>query len=124
MSAACLLWTSWARQKCKFIRAKNLNVPQEQERFGEEEESIEQNQSGSCGHGRHEAIILGGSVLSKVKKVDDETGISKKVNESWEKGKKKVVEIDAQLGISAGVRNGATATVKLVAILPTCIPFS
>ena len=105
---------------CKFIRAKNLNVPQEQNAVVKRKAS---NKIKAAAVGMTaSAIILGGSLLSKVKKVDDETGISRKVNESWETGKKKVVEIDAQLGISAGVRTGATATVNAgTSIFPSAI---
>jgi hypothetical protein len=90
---------------CKFIRAKNLNVP--------EGESAVALPSGSGGKIKKaavgvtaSAIVLGGSVLAKV------AGISKTVNKGWNTGKKKVVEIDAQLGISAGVKTGAAATVN------------
>jgi hypothetical protein len=96
---------------CKFIRAKNLNVP--------EGESAVALPSGSGGKIKKaavgvtaSAIVLGGSVLAKVAKVDQDAGISKTVNKGWNTGKKKVVEIDAQLGISAGVKTGAAATVN------------
>ncbi len=100
---------------CKFIRAKNLNVPQQ----GEAGDAVALQTSSGKGKIKKaavgmtaSAIVLGGSVLAKVTKVDQDTGISKTVNKGWNTGKKKVVEIDAQLGISAGVKTGAAATVN------------